>query len=30
MNDIGISVGTYNTSTSTQLASANDFKDPNQ
>ena len=26
-NDIGIGIGTYNTSTSTQLASANDFKD---
>jgi hypothetical protein len=26
-NDIGISLGTYNTSTSTQLASVNDFKD---
>ena len=27
MNDIGISVGTYNSSTSTQLASVSDFKD---
>ena len=26
-NDIGISVGTYNSSTSTQLASVSDFKD---